>query len=93
MAEICAAGKPSIIVPSPYVADNHQEKNARVLEKRGAAVVLLEQETTGDKLYETACQLLSQPDKLAEMGRRAKEMAQTDAADRIYQQIRKLAGA
>lgn len=92
LAEICAAGKPSIIVPSPYVADNHQEKNARVLEKRGAAVVLLEQETTGDKLYETACQLLSQPDKLAEMGRRAKEMAKTDAADRIYQQIRAVAG-
>ena len=55
-------------------------------------MVLLEQEITGDKLYETACQLLSQPDKLAEMGRRAKEMAKTDAAARIYQQIRAVAG-
>lgn len=92
LAEVCAAGKPSIIVPSPYVADNHQEKNARVLEKHGAAVVITEQEATGKGLYDTACGLLAQPAKLAEMGKKARTLAKTDAVERIYEGICNLVG-
>ena len=47
LAEVCCQAKPSVIVPSPYVTDNHQEKNARVLEKNGAAKVILEKSTDG----------------------------------------------
>jgi UDP-N-acetylglucosamine--N-acetylmuramyl-(pentapeptide) pyrophosphoryl-undecaprenol N-acetylglucosamine transferase len=50
ISEITALQKPSIIVPSPNVTDNHQEKNARVLEARGAAKVLLESECDGRAL-------------------------------------------
>ncbi|WP_458863749.1 undecaprenyldiphospho-muramoylpentapeptide beta-N-acetylglucosaminyltransferase [Acidaminobacterium chupaoyuni] len=85
MAELCAAGKPAIIVPSPYVADNHQEKNARVLEKHGAAVVVTEAEATGDSIYQTVCGLLDQPEKLREMGANAKKLGKTDALEQIYQ--------
>lgn len=85
--EVCAAGKPSIIVPSPYVADNHQEKNARVLERYGAAVVITEAEATGKKIYDTACQLLQDPAKLQEMGAKARSLAKTDAVEQIYQGI------
>ncbi len=87
LAEVCAAGKPSIIVPSPYVADNHQEKNARVLERYGAAVVITEAEATGKKIYDTACQLLQDPAKLQEMGAKARSLAKTDAVEQIYQGI------
>ena len=65
--EIEAAGTPCIIIPSPNVTDNHQEKNARVLERNGAAVVLLEQGLTGETLYETARELLNDAPRRAAM--------------------------
>ena len=48
--EIAAAGTPCILIPSPNVTNNHQEKNARVLEAGGGAVVLLEKDCTPEKL-------------------------------------------
>lgn len=92
LAEVCAAGKPSLIVPSPYVADNHQEKNARLLERRGAAQVMLESEADGPKLYQAIQNLLADPEKLAQMGQKAKALAKTDAAARIYRGICQLIG-
>ena len=91
LAEICAAGVPAIIVPSPYVADNHQEKNARLLEKAGAAIVLTEKECTPELLYDTVRGLLSNPDKCRRMGEKAREKAQPDALDKICGIIRELA--
>ena len=92
LAEVCAAGKPSLIVPSPYVADNHQEKNARLLERRGAAQVMLESDVDGPGLYRAIESLLADPDRLAQMGRKAKELAKTDASARIYREICQLIG-
>ena len=51
ISELTALGKPTVMVPSPYVTNNHQEKNARLLEKHGGAVVITEPESTGDGLY------------------------------------------
>ena len=62
ISELTALGVPALIVPSPYVTNNHQEKNARVLEQHGAAVVLLEPETDGGELYQTAKELLDHPE-------------------------------
>lgn len=90
LAEVCCAGLPSIIVPSPYVTGNHQEKNARLLERAGAAVVLTESECTGDKLYETARELLRQPDKLGKMGECALKRARPDALKRIYDAVKSI---
>ena len=85
IAEVCASATPCIMVPSPNVTDNHQEKNARVLEKNGAAVVIRENECDGDSLYEAAKQLLSDRERCREMRAAAANLAVVDAAERIYQ--------
>ena len=90
LAELCAAGKPSIVVPSPYAAENHQEKNARILEAAGAAVVVTEAEATGAGLYEKACELLSQPTLLEEMGENARKKGHPEAIDHIYRTLKSL---
>lgn len=89
--EIAAAGTPCIIVPSPNVTNNHQEKNARILEKRGAAVVLREQDCDGRVLYETAKQLLADPARREKMRSALHEMAVVDSAERICRIITELA--
>ena len=91
ISEVCASGTPCIMIPSPNVTDNHQEKNARVLEKRGAAVVVREKDCDGDSLYETARALLSDPERLREMRLAARRLAVVDAAEQILQVIRELA--
>ena len=79
------------MVPSPNVTDNHQEKNARVLEKHGAAVVVREADCDGDSLYETTKSLLSDPEKLKEMRFAARRLAVVDSPERIYAVIEELA--
>ena len=92
ISEVCASGTPCIMVPSPNVTDNHQEKNARVLEKHGAAVVVREADCDGDSLYETAKALLDDPERLKAMRMAAKKLAVVDSTERIYAVIRELAG-
>lgn len=87
LGELCVLGKPSIIVPSPYVAENHQEKNARTLEQKGACQVITEPECTPQKLYDAVTGLLSDDAKLEEMGRCARSMAILDSSEKIYQHI------
>lgn len=89
--EIAAAGTPCIIVPSPNVTNNHQEKNARILEQRGAAVVLRENECDGETLYRTAKELLEDKERCAKMRSALREMAVIDSTERIYQIIMQLA--
>ena len=89
--EIAAAGTPCIIVPSPNVTNNHQEKNARILEQRGAAVVLRESECDGERLYREAKALLEDGEKRAKMRTALRELAVIDSAERIYQIITELA--
>ncbi len=83
ISEITVSGTPAIIVPSPNVTDNHQEKNARVLEQAGAAVVLRENECDGDSLYAAAEALLRDPEKLRSMRQALAGMAVVDATERI----------
>ena len=90
-AELEVMGKPAVIVPSPNVAENHQEKNARALEAAGGAAVLLESETTGESLYNKAMELLSDPDKLRRMGESMRRLAKPDAIERIYDTIKGIA--
>ena len=89
--EVAASAVPAIIVPSPNVTDNHQEKNARILELRGAAVVVREADCDGDSLYRLACELLSDGEKLAAMRRALREMAVLDSTERIYSMLLELA--
>ena len=89
--EIAAAGTPCIIVPSPNVTNNHQEKNARILEERGAAVVLREDECDGDRLYAAAKALLHDDARRAAMRSALRQIAVVDSAERIYRILLELA--
>ena len=91
IAEVCASGTPCIMVPSPNVTNNHQEKNARVLEDAGAAAVVREADCDGRSLYETAKAILSDPERTGGMRTAARGMAVVDAAERIYQTAIELA--
>lgn len=87
VSEITALAMPTVIVPSPYVTNNHQEKNARILEKHGGAVLLLEKETDGKTLYETAKAVLLDPGRQAAMSRGMAELGILDATERIYDTV------
>jgi UDP-N-acetylglucosamine--N-acetylmuramyl-(pentapeptide) pyrophosphoryl-undecaprenol N-acetylglucosamine transferase len=82
VAELAAAGKPSILVPLPHAADHHQLRNAEAFQKAGAAVLVLDQEMDGGRLYEEVEKLRSRPDLLLRMGERARTFAHPDAARR-----------
>ena len=69
ISEITALAVPTIIVPSPYVANNHQEKNARILAQHGGACLIREEESSGEKLYRTARDILGSPTRLASTSR------------------------
>ena len=87
VSELAAVGKPAIIIPSPNVADNHQEKNASVLEKAGGAIMLREAEVTAEKLYSTAKELLLSKEKLSAMSKNLSKIAVLDGCERIYKEI------
>ena len=87
ISELTAIAKPCILVPSPNVTNNHQEKNARVLEQHGAAVVLLEPECDGRSLYAQVKELLSDRERLSQMARNLSALSVTDAAEEIYQTL------
>ncbi|MBQ6160257.1 MAG: UDP-N-acetylglucosamine--N-acetylmuramyl-(pentapeptide) pyrophosphoryl-undecaprenol N-acetylglucosamine transferase [Oscillospiraceae bacterium] len=89
--EIEAAGTPCIIVPSPNVTDNHQDKNARVLERQGAALVLNEQGLTAEALYETVRALMQDAPRRQAMREALQKMAVVDSAERILNTILELA--
>ena len=83
VAELAAAGKPSLLVPFPHAADNHQHKNAQIFADAGAAVLLPESELTDERLLRELTGLLGDQVRLKEMGRRAKTLAHPDALERI----------
>ena len=87
LAELTYLGKPSLIVPSPNVTDNHQEKNARVLEQAGGAKVFLEGEFDAASLLETVKGLLADPAALGAMSKAMAGLSVPEAADRICDRI------
>jgi UDP-N-acetylglucosamine--N-acetylmuramyl-(pentapeptide) pyrophosphoryl-undecaprenol N-acetylglucosamine transferase len=87
ISELTALGLPSVLIPSPYVTNNHQEKNARVLEARGAAVVILESELNAERLLAVVDEILSDDQKYLEMRQNAKRLGVPDAAQRLYEEV------
>lgn len=87
ISELTALGVPALIVPSPYVTNNHQEKNARILEEAGGAAVLLEKDSSGQTMFRTACAILRDTAKREEMEKAMASLGIRDATERIYQTI------
>ncbi len=88
LSELPAAGKPSILIPSPYVAENHQYHNAMVLVEQGAAVCIEEKDLTADRLWQTIEEITTHETRLQEMAENVRRMAILDADERIYRVIR-----
>jgi UDP-N-acetylglucosamine--N-acetylmuramyl-(pentapeptide) pyrophosphoryl-undecaprenol N-acetylglucosamine transferase len=82
VAELAAAGKPSILVPFPHSTDQHQLRNAEAFQKAGAAVLVLDHEMDGGRLFEEVQKLRARPEMLQRMGERARTFAHPDAARR-----------
>ena len=83
LAELTAIGKPSVLVPSPNVTDNHQEGNARGLEEVGAALVVVERDLNIEGTVAQIASLLSDEPSLERMGKSAKSQAHLDTADNV----------
>lgn len=90
-SELMVTGTPSILVPSPNVAEDHQTYNARSMVDAGAAVMIAEHEMN-DRLLVTLSELRSAPRRLADMSRAAIQIARPDAADTIARDVLQVAG-
>ena len=90
VSEICALGKPSVLIPSPNVVRNHQEQNARELEKQNAAAVITEDILTDELLYNKICEMTSDKASLSAMSKNAKRIAKTNALEEIYNIVMKI---
>jgi UDP-N-acetylglucosamine--N-acetylmuramyl-(pentapeptide) pyrophosphoryl-undecaprenol N-acetylglucosamine transferase len=90
VAELAAAGKPSILVPLPHAADQHQLRNAEAFDKAGAARLILDPEMDGGRLFEEAGKLSTQAELLKRMGERARTFAHPNAALRAADVVEEL---
>jgi len=86
IAEIQFLGKPTILVPSPWVAEDHQTMNARALTEREAAVLVADKDTT-EKLVATVFKILDDDELKNKLSTRARAMAQTGAVTRIANEV------
>ena len=89
--EIATTGTPCILIPSPNVTGNHQEKNARVLEAAGGAVVILEKDCTPEVLYAEVQGLLVDEERREQMSKAVRGLVKIDSAERICDIVEELA--
>ena len=90
VSELAAAGKPSILVPFPYAADNHQTRNAQAMERGGASRLVRDADLTGEKLFETVSRIIAELDS---MGEAARQFAKPGAAARAADVLEEVARA
>jgi UDP-N-acetylglucosamine--N-acetylmuramyl-(pentapeptide) pyrophosphoryl-undecaprenol N-acetylglucosamine transferase len=91
LAELAALGKPAILVPYPFAADDHQRTNAEVLVRRGAAEVILNAQLNGERLAASVLALARDRQRLASMGAAVRQLAVPDAALRVAEVCRQVA--
>ena len=89
VAELAAARRPSVLIPFPRAADDHQTKNAEVFARAGAAILLREPELTPALLRQTLADVLTHPERLQAMTARAQALAHSNAAETIAAMIEK----
>jgi UDP-N-acetylglucosamine--N-acetylmuramyl-(pentapeptide) pyrophosphoryl-undecaprenol N-acetylglucosamine transferase len=87
LAEIAVCGRPAILVPYPFAAHNHQEVNASNLVDRGAAVMIRDEELTGERLAKEVAHLLADRQGLSRMSANARLFARPDAAARLARSL------
>lgn len=90
ITEISRVGKPAIFIPFPFATENHQEYNARVLEKRGAAKIILDKELNSEILGKEIESIVSDKNKRIEMGNKARGISINNVEEKIYKEIEKV---
>ena len=90
IAEITAIGLPAILVPSPYVTNNHQYKNAKELSDKGACIIVSEEDFSKDKIINEIDKLFDNSDLYDKMSKESRKLGIDDSATRIYEEIRKI---
>jgi UDP-N-acetylglucosamine--N-acetylmuramyl-(pentapeptide) pyrophosphoryl-undecaprenol N-acetylglucosamine transferase len=93
LAEVTAAGRPSILVPLPTATDDHQRHNARALEAAGAAELIEQKDLTGEELAARIIALAGDPERRRRMSRAARQLAKPRAAEDIVDLLIELAAA
>ena len=89
ITEIAIVGKPAIFIPLPSMSANRQEDNARVLEKLGAASIILNNELKSENLAEEINKIVKDEKKMKKMGKLAEKIAPKDVEEKIYKEIKK----
>lgn len=92
LAEMMIKGIPGILIPYPYAAENHQEFNARSLERQGAAVVIPDVELNGQRLLATVENLMADQERLRRMSERCRQLGKPGALEDIVNAVMELAG-
>lgn len=87
ITEISIVGKPAIFIPFPFATENHQEYNAKVLEKVGAAKIILDKDLNDKILNKQINEIISSPEYIQEMGKKASLCAVQNVEDKIYHEI------
>ena len=90
IAEITAIGLPAILVPSPYVTANHQYKNAKELEEKGACIIVTEEDFSKETIIKEIDSLFDSEEKMKKMSNSSKKLGIIDSSTRIYEEIRKI---
>jgi UDP-N-acetylglucosamine--N-acetylmuramyl-(pentapeptide) pyrophosphoryl-undecaprenol N-acetylglucosamine transferase len=90
IGELAAVGRAAILVPFAEATNNHQELNARVMERAGGAVVITESQLTPERLATAIAQVLSNPQRAAQMGAAARSLAAPDATKKIVELLEKI---
>ncbi|MDO7905404.1 undecaprenyldiphospho-muramoylpentapeptide beta-N-acetylglucosaminyltransferase [Paenibacillus sp. JX-17] len=90
LAETTSLGIPSILIPSPNVTNNHQEANARTLEKAGASRMILEPQLNGEKLFGAIEQIMTDPGVRRDMAEASRTLGKPDSAELIVEELRRL---
>ena len=90
LSEVQAKGRPAVLIPSPFVAENHQYHNAMSMANKKAAQVIEQKDLTGEKLTEAVDSILVDPIIQEKYRRNAQKMAITDANERIYKTIKQV---
>ncbi len=91
VSEVAAAGKPSVLVPFPFAADDHQARNAEAMERAGAARLVRDAEMTGDRLFALVRDLAGAPGELERMSEAARRLAHPGAARRAAEILEEVA--
>jgi UDP-N-acetylglucosamine--N-acetylmuramyl-(pentapeptide) pyrophosphoryl-undecaprenol N-acetylglucosamine transferase len=92
VSELAAAGKPSVLIPFPFAADQHQQKNAEAFVRAGAAKMFLDRDWNGKQFFETVRDLYESREQLSAMGGAARKLARPGAARRAAEILVEVAG-